>query len=208
MNKIYICDFEDSFTYNLFSDLSLEAKNIKSIRSIEVIKYKNILNFLQSKINSTDSSKEVIILGPGPGHPDDYSYLSNSIQLLCGRENLLMMGVCLGHQLIWTSLGYAARHSSRPVHGQTESLNLNEYWKKILNLNSDDTLVQRYNSLSICLNPPDIDDLTSDGWQLNLNDLELMMAKRGNILTYQFHPESVGTNCRSSFYSPIFNFLL
>ncbi len=139
MNKIYICDFEDSFTYNLFSDLTLESsdREIKTIRKIEVIKFENILNFLQSKINSNDSSKEIIIFGPGPGHPDDYEYLTNSIQILSGKKNLLLVGVCLGHQLIWSSLGYKTTHSSRPVHGQTESLILNKFWKDLLETKSD-----------------------------------------------------------------------
>lgn len=195
---ITICDFEDSFTYNIFSDLSVDFET-------SVLPFNKIKSFLKSKINST--KKEVIILGPGPGHPDEYSFIDFEIKELIKNKNILLVGICLGHQLIWKSLGFKTTNSSNPIHGQVEELcnthNIFEekIFKKIFN-------VQRYNSLCISLLECQSRELEVDGWKLILKNNELYISLKSNILTYQFHPESVGTSCRKQYYVPVHQFLL
>lgn len=195
---IYLCDFDDSFTYNIYADL-IEMK-----KEVEVIPFKEIYLFLQTKLNS--NSKDLIILGPGPGHPDEYDYLLSSIKSIIEHESLHLMGICLGHQLIWQAQGFNCTHSSTPVHGQVQTLYLDEFWRNYLAYYSADELeVQRYNSLAIHLDSSVINQLSTQGWRLHTSNNELLMSVNDNesVFTYQFHPESVGTSCHKSFYTPI-----
>jgi anthranilate/para-aminobenzoate synthase component II len=195
---ITICDFEDSFTFNIFSDLVNDFET-------KVLPFKEIKSFLKSKKDS--KKKEVIILGPGPGHPSEYSFLDLEIKNLLSNKNILIFGICLGHQLIWKTLGVTTSKSSNPVHGQIEQLENNNnffnqaQFNKILN-------VQRYNSLSVELSDQMTQDLVDDGWKLILKNNELYASSKNNIITYQFHPESVGTYCRGQYYGPVYQFLL
>lgn len=187
---IYLCDFEDSFTYNIYADLKTLGHEVK------IIPFAQTYQFLQTKINSKE--KEVIILGPGPGHPKEYEFLLPSIKSLINRENLFLMGICLGHQLIWNCMGTKCVHCKTPLHGQVQSISFE----------GQEELVQRYNSLCIRLNPSEINALASEGWELSMYLDELMYARYKNTVTYQFHPESVGTSCPNSFYSSVNKFLL
>lgn len=187
---IYLCDFEDSFTYNIYADL--KEQNLP----VTIIPFKEIYQFLQTKI--TSKTKEIIILGPGPGHPEEYNFIVSTIKSLLVRKNLMLVGICLGHQLIWQARGFACHHSSTPVHGQVQKINL--FGK--------DLKVQRYNSLAIKLNTEQINQLQQEGHNLTLVNSELFASEFENVLTYQFHPESVGTTCPNLLYSPINEFLL
>lgn len=195
---ISICDFNDSFTYNLFSDFCDDYP-------VQIIDFKKVKTFLETKINT--DRKEIIILGPGPGHPREYAFLSKTILKLIKNKNILLFGVCLGHQLIWEALGFECTHSKKPTHGQREELFLqSEYMIK--KIHQKQVFVQRYNSLAISLESNQVTKLLASGWLLELKDNELYIAKKDNILTYQFHPESIGTSCPNGFYSPIKEFLL
>lgn len=197
---IYLCDFEDSFTYNIYADL-LE------ISDVEVIPFKDVFKFLQAKSQSIQ--KEIIILGPGPGHPDDYSFISSSIKALLNRDNLLLVGVCLGHQLIWTSMGHECTHSATPIHGQARALDFDKDWQEFLEMEKPIQTVQFYNSLCIKLNNSQLRDYAQNkGWKFFVNNNELFISANKGLLTYQFHPESVGTSCQSGLYSPLRRFLL
>ena len=111
---IYLCDFEDSFTYNIYADL-------KSLgHEVSIVPFNEVYQFLQTKISSQE--KEIIILGPGPGHPHEYDFLNSSVKSLIHRENLLLVGICLGHQLIWSSLGFKCVHCKTPLHGQVQEI--------------------------------------------------------------------------------------
>lgn len=199
---IYLCDFEDSFTYNIYADLKLLGLKV------EVIEYKNIFSFLQDKINSNIDKNEIIILGPGPGHPSNYEFLIPSIQSLFNKSSLLLVGICLGHQLIWQALGYNCTHSSNPVHGQSEVLNPDKYWSIKFGAKQS-IMVQRYNSLCIKLTNAEVSMLVNkEAWHIISTNSEIVCSSRDGIITYQFHPESVGTSCPKCFYGPLQRFLL
>jgi anthranilate/para-aminobenzoate synthase component II len=187
---IYLCDFDDSFTYNIYADLKTLGHDVT------IISFNEVYQFLQTKISSKE--KEVIILGPGPGHPEEYNFLNSSIKSLIQRENLLLVGICLGHQLIWQALGNKCVHCKTPLHGQVQEIIFNQ--KK--------QLVQRYNSLCIQLDPSEVNQWATKGWKLSLDRDELMHSSNENVITYQFHPESVGTSCPELFYGPVNKFLL
>jgi anthranilate/para-aminobenzoate synthase component II len=139
---------------------------------------------------------DLLVLGPGPGHPKDYSLIFQSIQdALIAQKKIL--GICLGHQLIWYLKGFEISKSQKPMHGQKFQVNLSEDWQRWLNREKI-IWVQRYNSLSVKMNdlPFNVFGIIMEG--------ELIMSRFGTVITYQFHPESLGTKCRQSFFRPIF----
>jgi para-aminobenzoate synthetase component 2 len=64
--------------------------------------------------------------------------------------------------------------------------------------------VQRYNSL--CVKPEK--EKMPTGTKFLVDQNELMAASFANTLTYQFHPESVGTSFRQSFFRPLLDFFV
>lgn len=195
--KISICDFEDSFTYNIYSELLELGFNA------QVISFNQIKEFLQNKINSKE--KHVIILGPGPGHPSEYLFLQESILNLLKNPNVFVMGICLGHQLIWYFQGCEVSHAKNPSHGNVETYQLNSIWK---NMFDKSITVQRYNSLSVKFTPYEIQKQKDKAVSLFIHDQECIMSLGQNFISYQFHPESIGTSCPEQFLRPIKEFLI
>lgn len=195
---ISICDFEDSFTFNLFSDLIDDF-------DVQIIKAKEVKSFLKSKLHSTD--KEVIILGPGPGHPSQYKDLHEILKGLILNKYIFLFGVCLGHQLIWEALGKVCSYAKNPIHGQSIKLDFhNTFYQNFFKQES--ISMQRYNSLAITLSAEEFKKLELDGWELFKIDDELLISYKDNILTYQYHPESIGTSSKNELYTPVKNFLI
>lgn len=123
-----------------------------------------------------------IILGPGPGHPSQYQKYSVKINQLLNLPSIYLMGICLGHQLIAKELGYIITTSVNPMHGEKVSINIA----------NENFLVQRYNSLAV----------TNSS---NTNEIMLLGYENGR--SYQFHPESVGTEKAKFFFYDLLTFL-
>jgi anthranilate/para-aminobenzoate synthase component II len=191
---ITIVDFDDSFTYNIYSDLC------KS-HDVCVINYKE---FIQQVNNGDYDSRHVFILGPGPGHPDDYLEIIEPISALLLEESIMVIGICLGHQLVWKSLGLPSSTAHNILHGQSEVISFKDFFyvKDVL------IRVQRYNSLSVKMSKSLLDRYISQGWSIVQSQGEIYASRYNNTLTYQFHPESIGTTNKSILYSPINEFLL
>ncbi len=191
MSKIILIDFDDSFIFNIFSDL----KRLKL--NGEIVHWQKLSNL---KFNPKE--QHVIIYGPGPGHPDEYKRIYPQIKKWLKEKNIFHMGICLGHQLLWNVNGCPIEKSIKPLHGQTVTLKIPEWnrlfpkshWGKLIS-------VQRYNSLSINTQQSSGQFILDEEWH------EPIMGRGKNFITYQFHPESVGTSCRKLFFNPIVAFL-
>lgn len=195
--QVSICDFEDSFTYNIFSELS--QLGLKC----EVIKFPHVKETLQKKINQ--KNKQAIILGPGPGHPREYTFLEDTVLHLIQNPNIMTMGICLGHQLLWFFQGQEVTRSRTPLHGQKEVYDLNKYWASRF---TKQIQVQRYNSLAVKMSNSTKKTAQAQGWNVFVKNHECVMSARENVISYQFHPESVGTSCPQQFFEPLRSFLL
>ncbi len=178
--SILIIDFYDSFTYNIAS--TLLSMGIKS----EVMGHDQLKSYPKHPI---------IILGPGPGKPEDYPKIIELTQKLLQDQTKFLMGICLGHQIIWQLKGYRLTRSENPSHGGQYQFTLPEWncfdskdWGKKMT-------TQRYNSLIIKIDQANPDQFVEGA--------ELLMGRFSNGLSYQFHPESVGTLKPQIFFAPL-----
>ena len=198
--KVFLCDFEDSFTYNIYAEL------VELGMQVEVVPLVDLKDFLEKHVNS--KGKLAIVLGPGPGNPDEREDIIEVLKKLMSRENLFLMGICLGHQLIARAFGLGVCKSARPVHGEVERHRLNKAERAGLGLNLKEIQVQRYNSLAAPATKANRQILKSQEIFALEKAGEALALRKGNILTYQFHPESVGTSFPSLFFEPLKAFLL
>jgi anthranilate/para-aminobenzoate synthase component II len=191
LTKPILVDFHDSFTFNIASELKLLGCSIEVVDYIKWKKY--FKDFKKASLT---------ILGPGPGHPSSYKLQHYLGELLNARDGFVA-GICLGHQFIGEYLGYSIEKSINPIHGQTEFLSVPVQWQEILNLKNNVIHVQRYNSLAV--REREKVDHCVLVWKKNQ---EIMAFSGSNFISYQFHPESLGTNFRSSFFTPLRPFFL
>ena len=180
--NIYIIDFEDSFTFNIASDLYSKFPNLKVVSHEEF--FSSDFYFLDSF-----SSKKVIILGPGPGKPSDYLRYYSQIEKLLNDPLVFVFGICLGHQIIAELIGLKVSDANIKVHGEVITI---KYKNKTLN-------VQRYNSLV-----PKSQNYLSE---VLVIDGEVYCLESEKFVSFQFHPESIGTDNDFDFYSSIKEFL-
>lgn len=176
--KIYIVDFEDSFTFNIASELYLYEKDLQVVSHHVFFSPDNFSLFLR-KINTPTA----VILGPGPGNPEEYRYYFSSINEIKKNKFIFLMGICLGHQLLALMDGLIVRTSLKPGHGVQVKINFDD----------KNMLVQRYNSLAV------FESVKS------LKEVQVRQWKRG--ISYQFHPESIGTEHRALFFADLLKFL-
>lgn len=199
MIDILLCDFEDSFTYNIYSELT----QIYAPERIEVCAYtdqQKILDFI------IGSEKKILILGPGPGHPDDYLKETKFIVDALRSKNIFIMGICLGHQLVWHKLGAKIVKSVSPCHGQKVSYALkSKFWKALFHDKKIE--VQRYNSLAVELNTVQ-KVKTLKNLEILADHNEVIASYADRLITYQFHPESVGTTFPQTYFSVLKDFLI
>lgn len=182
--KATFIDFDDSFSYNVVQEL--EAAGIAT----EVVNWRDFENLPEEGL---------LVLGPGPGHPDEYQRLFPLFsEWLKAKRPLL--GICLGHQIYWRLQGEEVVRSKYPLHGQRVKLELSPKWREWLELpEAASVWVQRYNSLSVLESSRIRSPFTTNFIQ---ND-EILITRGEKVITYQFHPESVGTTFRQAFLRPV-----
>lgn len=175
---ILIIDNYDSFTYNLYQLIGEFEKDIIVKRNDEI---------------SVDEIKELkpdkIIISPGPGNPTnkkDFGVCSEVITKL--KDEIPILGVCLGHQGIFAAFGGKIMRSE-PVHGKLSKITHTE--KGIFKCVENPLEATRYHSL-ICDEESlpeciEITAKTEDGIIMGIKHVE------SPVYGLQFHPESIGT---------------
>jgi len=174
--KLFLLDNYDSFVYNLASYfLELDVSVI--VRQPHAISIQQL----------QDLCVQGLIISPGPGKPEDASF---SLEVLKAfQNNMPILGVCLGHQVICHYFGAKVQKGIRPMHGKISSITHNGcgLFKSIKNpLN-----VTRYHSL--CVLKKDLpSNLSLDATS---NDSVVMATshKEKKIYGVQFHPEALLT---------------
>ena len=181
----WLVDFEDSFTYNIAAEVEKQGL------SCEIVPWQRLRDPFASK---GVELPQLIILGPGPGHPDEYGVGPRLSTLW--STGIPLCGICLGHQLIGQLLGLDVVRSKNPLHGEKQKLSVPPRWQK-LGLPAS-VEVQRYNSLAVKAQAR-----LPDGWEGWVHEGEYMGFAHARAISYQFHPESVGTSCPEAFFRPL-----
>ncbi len=174
---ILLIDNYDSFTYNLFQQISMLGKDVKVVRNDEIT------------IEEIEKMQpEAIILSPGPGTPVDAGITVDVVKELYTKFPIL--GICLGHQSIGQAFGSSIVQAKNIMHGKLSSL---QYEKTGLfaQLNGE-IEVMRYHSLII-----EQSTLHEDFNILAISDddgeIMAIQHKEYPLFGLQFHPESIGT---------------
>ena len=175
--RLFLLDNYDSFVYNLasyFLELNVEI----------IVEQPHSININRIK----DLNVQGIVISPGPGKPEDAIF---SLEILdCFKDEMPILGVCLGHQAICHYFGGKVQKGKRPMHGKISSITHNE--QGLFEAIKNPLSVTRYHSLSVVKK-----DLPSS---LSLdavsNDDGVVMAishKEKAIYGLQFHPEALLT---------------
>ena len=170
-----IIDHYDSFTYNLF----------QLIAQTQGIEPWVIAHDSEELLRLNPAHYDNIILSPGPGHPDNPSDFSVGKALILNSDKPIL-GVCLGHQGIFSAFGGRVARAPIPMHGCLSTITHNQ--NALFQYIPTSLQVMRYHSL-ICTGPipPDLEIIA---W--TQDDLVMGLRHRHKpIWGIQYHPESI-----------------
>ena len=174
---ILLIDNYDSFTYNLYQQISNLGKTLKVVRN-DSLTIEDIRNL----------NPEAIVLSPGPGTPSEAGITVEVVKELF--KEFPILGICLGHQSIGEAFGGKVVRAQNIMHGKLSTL---AYKKSGLFESLDGEVeVMRYHSLII--EPPSMPK-DFEVMAISRDDREIMAIQHRNFPVFglQFHPESIGT---------------
>ena len=176
MTRILVIDNYDSFVYTIVGYLRQMGAETAVVR-----------NDVPTALDELPAYDGVLV-SPGPGTPADAG-ISNDVVRACARNEIPLLGVCLGHQALGEVFGATVSHAPELMHGKTSDV-LHEDAALLAGLPSPFTAT-RYHSLAV---EPDTvpDELeitahTASGIVMGLSHRTLPLHG------VQFHPESVLT---------------
>ena len=173
---IVLIDNYDSFTYNLvqyFGDLGLDI----AVHRNNKISVEDVVNM----------KPRGIVISPGPSDPD-HAGICLGLVSTAARENIPLLGVCLGHQCIGQAFG-GRIVKTKPMHGKTSEVI--HIGRSVFRDIPSPVEVTRYHSLIIeresCPSELEVTAQTSDGIIMGVKH------ETKPIHGVQFHPESIAT---------------
>jgi para-aminobenzoate synthetase component II len=172
-----IIDNYDSFVWNIYHRLPLDAQDITIVRNNDP--------GLEDLVN--DPVVEALIVSPGPMTPREAGASNEAIRQLSGR-GIPALGICLGHQCIGEVFGWRVLRHPQPTHGKSSLVHL--FPSPLFAGLGPCVEVARYHSLHIRTDNPDNSALRATAW---LDDGTVMAVEHRRLPVYgvQFHPESV-----------------
>jgi para-aminobenzoate synthetase component 2 len=170
---LLVVDNHDSFTWNLVHALMRWADDVEVVQSDAV----SVAEVLRAEPRG-------LVLGPGPGSPEDAG-VSLELAQVAG-ERMPVLGVCLGHQVIARAFGARIQRAARPVHGVASPMKHDG--RGVFEGLPTPLAVGRYHSLVVA--PETVPDVLEPcAWSAT----EEVMGLRHRTLpidSVQFHPES------------------
>ncbi|MDM5334504.1 aminodeoxychorismate/anthranilate synthase component II [Ureibacillus composti] len=174
---ILLIDNYDSFTYNLYQQISSLGKNVQVVRN-DAITIEEI----------RELNPEAIVLSPGPGTPDDAGITIDVVRQLYTEFPIL--GICLGHQSIGAAFGGNIVRAENIMHGKLSYLTYKR--EGLFNSLTEDIAVMRYHSLVI--EPATLhEDFEIIATSTDDQEIMAIQHKQYPVYGLQFHPESIGT---------------
>jgi para-aminobenzoate synthetase component 2 len=173
--KILVVDNHDSFVFNIVQYLQ-ELGAFTEVAANHEIKPEFCKSF------------DGVVISPGPGNPQDAG-VSIGVIKYCDKENIPVLGICLGLQVIAAAYGAKISRAPELIHGRTSKISHNG--KNLFNDIPNDFNATRYHSLAI---EPDsmpailqVTATSEDGTIMGISHLDK------NITGVQFHPEAALT---------------
>ena len=174
-------DNYDSFTAMLASSFAELGADVLTLRNDDVDAA------LVCTLHQT-GNLEGIIISPGPKNPDDCGNCKEIVQWAAAQQ-VPLLGVCLGHQILANVYGAHVTRGHRPMHGKVSSLHANG--EGLFAGLPCEFPVTRYHSLVVQEDtlPPflQVDAHTEDGAVMALRHSDLP------LYGVQFHPEAART---------------
>jgi len=172
-----LIDNYDSFTYNLFHYMEELGATVKVWRNDQI-----------SAQAVCDAAPKGIILSPGPCTPNEAGICLELVDLV--KEQIPLLGVCLGHQSIAQVFGGKIIRAPKVMHGKTSPVSHDG--TGVFNNIPSPFAATRYHSLIVeneslpdCLT---ITATTENGMIMGLKH------KDYDLHGVQFHPESIASD--------------
>lgn len=176
---ILLIDNYDSFVYNL-------ARYLHRLgQCVEVVRNDAAELSLKLPTSTFDGGVRAIVLSPGPRRPEDAAGCVQIVQQLSGIVPIL--GVCLGHQVIYRAFGGRVVRAARVVHGRSTPIRLAS--SPLFDGLGSEQQFARYHSL--IAEPRTLPAcLRATAWSQD-NEIMAVEHRRDPTFGVQFHPESV-----------------
>ena len=173
--RVFVVDNYDSFTYNLVH--LVEQSSIECVvKRNDALKLEELEDFSH------------IIIGPGPGLPDESGLVLDIIQRYSSSKSIL--GICLGMQALLISDGIRMVNLQNVQHGAQDLISLQSDSKLFADI-AQSIKVGRYHSWAFTL-----DDISKNYRVIAESSDGLIMAIEHvskPLFGIQFHPESIMT---------------
>ncbi|KKK34511.1 hypothetical protein WN59_07220 [Salinicoccus sediminis] len=173
--NILMIDNHDSFTYNLVHYMEDSASDIEVI----VTKPEALYGGMMEELDISG-----IVISPGPSHPSDRPEVIDFINDAWGTVPIL--GICLGHQMLWHMAGGTVGRGARPIHGHVSAAIHDGGW--MFGDIPSPFNVARYHSLVAEGEVPpgfEVSAWTGDGVVMAIRH------KEHDIAGLQYHPEAI-----------------
>ncbi|TFE02986.1 anthranilate synthase component II [Jeotgalibacillus salarius] len=173
---IVLVDNYDSFTYNLYQYLS-EYDEVKVIRNDQ---------FTIDELRALNP--DLIVLSPGPGHPDEAGNCIETVKVL--GPKIPIIGICLGHQAIGAAYGAKVIRAKNIMHAKESVI---QHDRTDIFGQDEVIRVMRYHSLVIEQESLP-DSLKPIAFSADDQEIMAVIHHTDPVLGLQFHPESIGTD--------------
>lgn len=171
MPRILLLDHFDSFTHNIRAGLESAGAAVTVLRAD------------QASVAVVEAhAPDLLVLGPGPGRPEEAPVALAAVRHLAGRIPIL--GICLGHQCLAVAYGGRVTEGLAPVHGKVSAVHHDG--RGIFTGLPDPLQVGRYHSLLVTELP---DGLEPCAWT-ETGELMALRHRELPLLGLQFHPDS------------------
>jgi anthranilate synthase component II len=185
MSKILLIDNYDSFTYNVVHSLSSPTVGAE----VETIRNDRI-SIAEIRARVHQDVYSAIVISPGPGRPSNSGVSLELITEIGVKEQIPILGICLGHQAIGEVFGGDVILAPTPIHGKPTQIYHQD--KGIFKGLPQPFRTTRYHSLIVDRSTLP-DELLVTAWTEDDLIMGLQHKKYPWIQGVQFHPESILT---------------
>ncbi|HUX03944.1 MAG TPA: aminodeoxychorismate/anthranilate synthase component II [Acidimicrobiales bacterium] len=174
--SILVVDNYDSFVYNLVQYLGELGAHVQVARNDEVTPDDLLAGHFDG-----------VLISPGPGHPRQ---AGNCLEIIryCGRYDVPMLGICLGHQALGEAYGARIVAAPELVHGRSSAIEHEGHG--VFAGMARPFVAGRYHSLVVeAMSLPAEFEVTARAGSLIMG----LRHRTAPLEGVQFHPESVLT---------------